>query len=86
MPDERPIAQAGKLDRMGGNAYSECQRLLDQYGQCIEQAHDLRSQACGLELIPDRAKVFELALSRLEREAVALKQELTEHQQRFHHR
>jgi len=57
---------------------------LEQYDECIEQAHDLRNQACDLELMPDRAKMFEQVLSRLDSEAAALKQQLADHQKRFH--
>jgi hypothetical protein len=63
---------------------SECQRLLKQYAECIEQAHDMRNHACGLELMPDRAKMFEQVLSRLDSEAAALKHQIAEHQKRFH--
>jgi hypothetical protein len=65
---------------------SECRRLMDRYGECIEQAHDLRNQACSLELMPDRVKVFAQALSRLDSEAATLKQQLADHQERFHSR
>ena len=66
---------------MADKVCTECRRLSDQYHECIEQAHDLRNQACDLELMPDRAKVFELVLSRLDNEAEALKKTLVAHQQ-----
>jgi len=63
---------------------NECRRLLDRHRECIEQAHDLRNKISGFERMPERVKMFEVVVTRLESEAAALKQELTAHQKRFH--
>lgn len=55
---------------------------MEQYRDCIEQAHDLRNQACDIEEAHDRNKAwaFKIGLTRLERRIAALKRELADHQ------
>jgi hypothetical protein len=62
-PSFRSVAPLARVER--DSLCGECRRLMDQYGECIEQAHDLRNQTCDLTLLPDRVKVFEQVLSRL---------------------
>ena len=56
----------------------ECERLRDERRECIEEMHDLRNRAVGVELTQDQDKLitFTNELNALDRRDAALKRAL----------